>query len=158
MIKDNINYLAEKKVLEFKKNKEEKENLIETCKKIIEEYKEKIYNYENDIKKNQERLKEELFNLIPNNEFRETNTQFKYCIPSGDIIRKKAYKDVKLKEFIEDKDIPIEYLKIKKTIDWINFKKKLEIQNESVINKDTGEIINIVEIVSNPESFKITIK
>jgi hypothetical protein len=153
----NTNLEIEKKVIEFKKYKEENEKLKNTCELLIKEYREKIEEYNNNIQKAEDSLKEQLFRSIPDADFKETKTQFNYRFPSGSFIKKKPSKSIKLRSDYKESEIPKDFIKIKKSVDWINFKKNLIINDDKIINKNTGEIIESCEIETKPEEFRIKI-
>jgi hypothetical protein len=152
----NIN--AELIVNDFKEVKLENEKLIITCENMIARYQEKILEYKGNIENAEESLKQKLFSMIPEEDYKETRTQYTYKTPSCKLTRKKAFKTIALKTDYIEKEIPKEFIKIKKSVDWINFKKDLVIEGESIINKTTGEIIESCEIKNNLESFKIKLE
>lgn len=152
---EDINILVELKIVDFKNYKEEKLRLINTCNEMIKLYQEKILEYKDNIHDEEEKVKEQLFNLIPESDFKETATQWSYKAPSGQFIHKKETENIKLKTDIDMDLINDEYIKIKKSIDWINLKKRLIIDDEKVINKETGEIIDYCEIEKKESEFKI---
>lgn len=151
----NINYLAETKVNEYKNDKAEKEKLIDTCKEMIAMYQDKILEYQNSIERLDNELKEFLFNIIPDEDFKETKTQLSYKFPSGQFIKKKPTKLIQLKQDCNMNVIPKEFIKIHESVNWIEYKKKLQIVDGNVIDKETGEIIDNCEIVNKPAEFRI---
>lgn len=154
---NNMQFTAELKITEFKQLKEEKTALIDTCKKMIEMYQEKIFGYEDSINKAEDNLKAELFAMIPHEAFKQTKTQFSYKTPSGQIIRKKQQQSIKLKSEYNEDEIPQEFIKVSRSVKWADFKKTLIINDGKVVNKDTGEIIESCDIELSPEEFKIKI-
>lgn len=95
---------------------------------------------------------------------KDTKTLKKYKLPSGELKLKKSqttfkYDKDKLAEVADKHENMQKYIKIKKDFDWIEFKKKLEIKDNSIIDKDTGEIIEIegLSIEEKPEEFKVEI-
>lgn len=93
---------------------------------------------------------------------KETKTQKTYKLPSGTLKMKKSsmtfkYDKKKLIEVAEKYDNMTDYIKIKKDFNWAEFKKNLEIKGNSIINKNTGEILEMegLEIVEKPEEFKV---
>lgn len=81
--------------------------------------------------------------------FKETKTQKKYKLVSGELVIKKP--TVKIEVLDRDKLIQYaensaqDYIKVKKDVDWAGLKKLLEIDEDKVINKETGEIIGDLE-------------
>lgn len=94
----------------------------------------------------------------------ETKTLKKYKLPSGQLKMKKSqvtfdYDKKKLLEVAEADGNMNDYIKFKKDFDWANFKKNLAIQGNSIVSKETGEIIEIegLGIKEKPEEFSIQI-
>lgn len=92
-------------------------------------------------------------NTLP---MRETKTQLKYALPSGDLVIKKAamtYKrdDEQLLRWIQKNDLS-EFTQVKITPAWGELKKHLSVVGDSVILTDTGEIVEGVTAgMSEPE-------
>ena len=88
---------------------------------------------------------------------KDTKTQMSLKLPSGTIkfIKSKLDYDRDDDELLEYcKENATDFIKIKESVNWIEFKKHLEIKNDIVINKDTGEIIdgiNVIEVVPKIE-------
>ena len=80
----NIN--AELIVNDFKEVKLENEKLINTCESMIAKYQEKISEYKSNIENAEESLKQKLFNMIPEDDYKETRTQYTYKTPSCKLI------------------------------------------------------------------------
>lgn len=152
-----IDVTIEKKINEFKLKKMENERLISTCKDMINHYKEKIFEYENSNINLEEGLKKELFEIIPQNSMKESKTQLSYKVPSGTFIKKFPKDVLKLKEKYNESEIPEHFIKVTRSVDWINFKKNLIIENDLVINIDTGEIVECCNIEKKPEQFVLKI-
>lgn len=94
---------------------------------------------------------------------KETKTQKTYKLPSGSLKYKKEvttfdYNKDKLLEVAEEYDMN-DYIKVKKDFDWANFKKNLSIEGNSIVNKETGEIVNIegLGLKTKPEEFKVEV-
>lgn len=95
-------------------------------------------------------------NTLP---MRETKTQLKYALPSGDLVIKKAamtYKrdDEQLLRWIQKNDLS-EFTQVKVSPAWGELKKHLAIAGDSVILADTGEIVEGVEAVEAEPTFMI---
>lgn len=146
---------AEQALVNLKNFKEEKERLIDLCNKQIEVYKEKIEMYQADIEDVERELKQVLKNYMATVEAKETKTQFSYQLPSGKLIFKKEKNDfVKCDETLLN-TVDEKYIKIKKSIDWAELKKTLEVSNGVAINKETGEIVEGVNVVEVAGEFKL---
>lgn len=94
---------------------------------------------------------------------KETKTQKSYKLPSGTLKLKKSkldfdYDKNKLLEVAEQQGMN-EYIKIKKSFDWSSFKKNLEIRGNRIINKETGEIVEIegLRVIEKPAEFKVEV-
>lgn len=93
---------------------------------------------------------------------KETKTQKTHKLPSGVLKEKKESKVLKhdkekLVGFLE-KEYP-EFVKVQKVPDWASFKKNLAIEGDTIINKETGEVVEIegLEIEVKPSEFKVEI-
>lgn len=92
---------------------------------------------------------------------KETKTQKKYDLPSGKLVLKKSketfdYDKTQLLEYAE-KEKYEDLIKVKKDFDWAEFKKNLAIKEGKILNKLTGEILDIegLGIKQTQEDFKI---
>lgn len=145
---------------------------IEKIKAIKQEYKRKEMIAQNKIKQIQDWLqkqKEEAdqsitffedrlhsyFNSLPEEALKKTKTTEQYKLSSGTL--KLKYKapeivkdDEKLLEWVI-KNKP-RFLKIKQSVDWAGLKELTKIENNKVIDIQTGEVIDGVEVQErNPE-------
>lgn len=94
---------------------------------------------------------------------KETKTQKVYKLPSGSLKIKKEvtsfdYDKVKLLEYAEKEKLE-DLIKVTKDFKWADFKKNLEIKGESIINKETGEIVEIegLKLETKPEEFSVEV-
>ena len=99
---------------------------------------------------------EEYFRTVPH---KTTKTQETYRLLSGTLKLKKGGVTMK-----QDEAALVEYLKATgqtdyvKTVEtacWGDFKKRLEIVGGAVVDKETGEIVQGVELVSKPDAFTV---
>ena len=103
-----------------------------------------------------------LFDQVPS---KETKTQAKVTLLSGDVVVKKAtvkldYDKKVLLENAETTGLG-EYIVTKETkdFDWSTFKSKLEIQEDgSIVNTDTGELLDIEGLAVLPVAEQVVIK
>ena len=103
-----------------------------------------------------------LFDQVPSN---ETKTQAKVTLLSGDVVVKKAtlnfdYDKKLLLENAEKNGIK-EYVKTNVTHDfnWAGLKSKLEIQEDgSIVNVETGEVLNVEGLSVLPVPEQVVIK
>lgn len=93
---------------------------------------------------------------------KETKTQQTYKLISGTLVLKKpsskiVHNDDKLIEYLENND-GYDFIKIKKSVDWAEFKKNLKISdNGEVIDTDLGVVLasDICAVEDVPASFNI---
>lgn len=101
----------------------------------------------------------EYFGTVPH---KETKTQSSYKLLSGSLVLKKEstkieHNDEALLKYLEENDGK-DYIKIKKTIDWAEFKKNLTVsESGEIIDSEIGTIIPVeaCKIVDVPASFNI---
>lgn len=158
---ESINTLVEFKVRELIEMKEEIQEEMYTCENMIKFYQEKIKNYQEEIEKAENQVKSEIMAMVPEKDYKKAKTQVSYKFPSGQLIRKKKTEKIILNKEFDETEIPPNFIKTKitKAVDWINFKKKLVISNEKIVNVETGEIITKscdIEKMSEEIKLKIT--
>ena len=95
---------------------------------------------------------------------RDTKTQKVYKLPSGSLKMKKEvvtfdYDKEKLVKVAEKYENMQDYIKIKKDFDWAEFKKNLVINDEDIVNKETGEIVEIegLRLETKPSEFSVEV-
>lgn len=154
---ENINndLIIEKMLVELKEHNTDRDRLIEISKTMMNEYKLKIEKYEQEKKEKEEFVLSQISGLLEDMKLKETKTQFSYKLPSGQIIKKKAEKVIKLNKDVNKNIIPTEFLKVETSVNWMELKKTLAIDGELIVNKDTGEIIDYCSIETKPEEMKI---
>lgn len=91
---------------------------------------------------------QELLNIARVSDTKEAKTQYKLELLGADVIIKKAFKKLKNdnKVILEAiKDTRSDLVKVKETesLDWAKYKEELEITGNVIVNKLTGEIVNI---------------
>ena len=101
----------------------------------------------------------EYLNKVP---AKETKTTVKYSLMSGDMVLTKAKPDFEAAD--EEKllgwcqmNAP-ELVKVTMKPAWGDVKKRLVVSGDSVVDKDTGVIVDGVETVLKPASFKVRMK
>ena len=94
---------------------------------------------------------------------KETKTQLSYKLASGNLKMKKGrldfdYKKDKLLSYARENKLE-ELIKVSESFAWADFKKQLEIQGNSIINKDTGEVLEIegLGVIEKPSEFKVEV-
>lgn len=93
------------------------------------------------------------FNTVPT---KETKTQKSYKLLSGTLVFKKPsvkinHDDEKLLDFLDG----TEFVEIKKSLKWGEYKKILTISGNDVIDSETGEVIDACTVEDVPASFSI---
>lgn len=95
------------------------------------------------------------FDTIPH---KVTKTEENYRLPSGKLVLKKQatefnYDDAELIDWLE-KNKPGQFIKMKKSVDWMALKKTLNVVGE-IVADDTGEIIPCIQANERPDVFTI---
>lgn len=101
----------------------------------------------------------EYFETIDN--IKATKTQATYSLPSGKLVLKQrgpefVKDDDKLVEWLEGNKLN-EFVKVKKSGDWANIKKNIEVVGSKVVSKATGEIVEGVTVVERDPEFKVEV-
>ncbi len=130
---------------------------IEQIKIVLQKEKKKMENeanfFEAKLREYMEKVK-----------IKDTKTQRKYALPSGELILKKDKEDFKLDkekilEYIKqfESEEYKEYIKTKEELAWGEMKKNLIIDNGQIIDKSTGEVLKIegLEVEVKQGSFEI---
>lgn len=142
----NNDYQMEKLLNELREFTEEKERLMLLAAKMRDEYQDKINMYQDEILRKEQYTKDIIHSLIDIEEMKDTKTQKSYQLVSGKIIIPKDKFNIKLKSEYDESKIPDEYITVKRSVNWGEYKKQLCIHGNEVINKETGEIVDNVEI------------
>jgi phage host-nuclease inhibitor protein Gam len=140
----------------IKECEDEKNRLIALANEKIEELKIQIENAENKFTNETAFLRSLLAEYFETVKTKETKTQKTYALLSGKLVFKKpaqkiVHDDEKLTEWLAD----TEFIKIKKSVDWAAYKKKLTISGNDVIDTETGEIVEACSVEETPGSFEI---
>lgn len=93
---------------------------------------------------------------------KETKTQIKYSLASGDLVLTKAKSDFKA----QDDDALLgwcqvnapELVKVTMKPSWSDVKKRLTVTDSGVVDSETGMIVDGVQYVDVPQSFKVRVK
>lgn len=157
---DNLNFEIERFVNELKEFKSEKDKLIRTCEQMINCYKDKINKYEEMIKDKETFIKNNIDTLLEvhSNELKETKTELNYKVPSAKLFYKKASEKMALSDNLKDDDdlkiekVPSRFLQNIISINWSAYKRILKIVDNQVINTQTGEIVDSVDIIKTDKS------
>lgn len=154
---------ADRLIEEIKEEKLEFQRLEELAAQKIEaihvEIERKRVSHENNIGFKIAQLRAYFNTIKP----KETKTQKKYPLISGELILKKEtpkidHDDTKILEWCrtENQEKYIKKIETEK-LDWTRLKKELEISGDTIINKGTGEIIECegIKVITVPEQFDI---
>lgn len=100
----------------------------------------------------------EYFATVPH---KKTKTQETYRLLSGTLKMKLGgvtmkQDDTKLLEFLKASG-QNEYIKITEAPKWGDFKKRLEIQGTDVVDMETGEIVEGVQLIEKPDTFTVDV-
>ena len=86
-----------------------------------------------------------------------------YKLPSGTLKLKKSKVELdhdkdKLLEYVKENKL-VDFIKTSESLKWAEFKKQLDIQGNTIVNKETGEIIETdgLSIVEKPCSFEVEV-
>lgn len=119
----------------------------------------------NSLNSKKDYLMAELRNMFSQVTAKETKTQAKVTLLSGDVVVKKATVkiDYDKKVLLENAEATglMEYVKTKevKDFDWTGLKAKLEIQEDgSIVNTETGEVVEIEGLSVLPVAESMVIK
>ena len=153
--------LADWALRKIKDEEAERDRLINIANDQIAELNIRINQLETQCENKTKFLKGHLatyFGTVPH---KETKTQESYKLLSGSLVMKKAttkiiHDDDGLLDYLQANDGE-DYIKIKKSVDWAEFKKNLVIQDGQVIDKELGIVIDskICSVEDVPASFDI---
>lgn len=147
---------AEWAVKQIKVAEDERDRLIRLAQEEIDDLTEQISNFKTACENQTGYLKSclaEYFNSVPH---KETKTQESYKLLSGTLIYKKpSAKIIHNDEALIQALDGTEYVEIKKSLKWGDYKKNLAIENGSVLDTTTGELIEACTVEDVPGSFTI---
>lgn len=100
----------------------------------------------------------EYFETVPH---KTTKTKASYRLLSGTLTRKfggttMKQDDEKLAQFLKNSG-QLEFIKTEEKPRWGDFKKRLEIMGGSVVDKETGEIVEGVTVETKPDTFTVDV-
>ena len=93
---------------------------------------------------------------------KETKTQFKYSLPSGDLVFTKEKQDFKATDpelllgWCQENAPQLVAVEMKPA--WAEIKKRLTMTEAGVVDSESGMIVDGVELVTKPEEFKAKVK
>lgn len=121
---------------------------------------EKVQQEENYIIEKRNGKLAKYFETLDEEDMKETKTQIKYRLPSGELVKKfklPEYKrdNEKLAEWLESNNMN-EYIEIKKSPKWGELKNKTKVINGQVVTED-GQIVEGVEVIERKPEFKVEV-
>lgn len=144
----------------IKAEKADMERLIAVCQEKIAEYQQKIENFKRQYENRTSYLRSLLAQYFNNVPHKKTKTQESYQLPSGKLILKYPgpefeRDDETLVAFLEQNGYE-EYIQIKKTPKWGDFKKTVVVSGENVITQD-GLVVEGVKAVERAPEFVVEV-
>lgn len=103
---------------------------------------------------------QEYFNQVPH---KETKTQEKYQLPSGELILKKPksvwkYDPEKMYDWVTDNALGSDYIQVKRSLMWGDLKKRfVETPDGKIADKETGVMCEAVTIEKSEPMFDVRI-
>lgn len=149
-------------VTQIHEAEDERDRLIALAEEKIKELNNRIEELRSKCDSDTAYLKSCLIEYFQTIKPKETKTQKTYKLISGTLVFKKpsikiTHDDEKLLDYLENND-GNDFIKIKKSVDWAEFKKQLAISNDGeVIDSELGTIIprDVCAIEDVPASFNI---
>lgn len=137
----------------------EKERIIKIAENKIKELEAEIEEIERTYERKTSFLKSCLFDYFNTVEHRKTKTQESYKLFSGSLVMKKpsskiVKEDEILIQYFIDNEMT-DFIKVTKSPKWAEYKKRLKINGDNVIDTETGEIVDAVSIEQVPQKFDI---
>lgn len=132
----------------------------------------KIQQLQNRLQKERQKMEQEVsffesklreyFETLEEKQLKTTKTMMKYKLPSGELIKKLPGPEFKrdneiLAKWLEDNGMS-EFIEVKKQVKWSDLKKETEVVNGTVILKDTGEIVEGIEVIERAPEFKVEVE
>lgn len=144
----------------LKKEQEETERLIAIADSQIREIQEKKQKIQEQYEHKTGYLKAMLFRYFQTVPHKDTKTQETYKLLDGTLYYKKPSvkivkpDEAKLVEYMEANGYE-KLVKIKKSPEWAEFKKEIELKDGQVILDDTGEVLDWIETEEDPGKFDV---
>ena len=149
--------VKEAELVEIRRLKMQLENKIAFYKEKLD----KVEKEEKQIIEQRDGRLAEYFETLDESQMKKTKTMHKYRLPSGELVKKFPEPEFKrnndtLAKWLEDNQLD-EYVEIKKQAKWGELKKGIEVVGNSVVLKDTGEIVEGVEAIERAPEFQVKI-
>lgn len=149
--------LHQEKLAEIRRLKMQLQNKIA----FYQEKLDKVLKEEEYIIEKRDGKLAEYFEILDEKDMKKTKTMLKYRLPSGELVKKfpgpQFNRDNdKLTKWLEENQMN-EYIEVKKQAKWGELKKITDVVNGMVVLKDTGEIVEGVEVIERPAEFKVEV-
>lgn len=156
---------AEWAIRKITEEQAEHDRLVGCCQEEIDRYTARQEDYHQRFERRTTNLRAMLLEYFCTVPVKETKTQQKYELPSGNLVMKKASSDFKpdndkLRDWLEAAKMT-EYLKTEVSPKWTMVKKQLEISAfGEIVFKETGEVLpeGCVTVETKPERFEVKAK
>ncbi|HHX61110.1 MAG TPA: hypothetical protein GX707_10425 [Epulopiscium sp.] len=153
---------ADRLVEQIKENMVERERFNKLAQERIKVINEQLEHKTSKLDEWIEQCKFELLQIANISKTKETKTQRKLELLAGDVIIKKATTKLKndnaaILEALKDERADLVKEKVTYSLDWATYKKELEIMDNLIINKNTGEVVEIegLEVEEVPERLEV---
>lgn len=148
-------YTADKALERLEQAKKDFDRAKEIGLRRIEEITAQMQAAEERYQKIAQPLQKELEAYMRKADCRETKTRYSYQLLSGKVILKKPSKKLvpdrkALAEYLQESGMT-DYLKLTPEPAWGEYKKRLKIVGDTVIDVDTGEVVPAVTVEDVPE-------
>lgn len=146
-------------IRKIKEEAEEKDRLISLANSQIDDLKSQIVNLEQNYETKTGYLKGLLSEYFDTVQHKETKTQESYKLLSGSLVMKKPSQrickdDDSLVTYLEKNNLN-NFVDVKKSPKWAEFKKQTEIIDGKVIDTASGEVIDCLTVEDVPVSFNV---
>lgn len=153
---------ADRLVEQVKGAREAKQRFTKLAQERIKAINEQLEQKTNKLDEWIVQIEFELLQVANISKTKETKTQRKLELLAGDVIIKKATTKLKndnaaILEALKDERADLVKEKVTYSLDWATYKKELEIVDNLIINKNTGEVVKIegLEIEEVPERLEV---
>ncbi len=121
----------------------------------------KVQEEENYIVEQRDGKLAEYFETLDGSQMKNTKTQKKYRLPSGELVKRFPGPQFKrdnetLVKWLEGNGMD-EYIEVKKQAKWGELKKKTSVVGGQVVIEGTGEVVEGVETIERPAEFKVEV-
>lgn len=149
---------AEWALRKIAEERKEAQRYIDVCKSMILEYEEKIRKEEERLSKKTSYFEGKLQQYFLCVQHKSTKTQKIYKLPGGTLRLKYQQPEFKRDEekllnWLKENKL-MDFIKVKETPNWAELKKNIKISGDTAVSED-GQIIEGVEVINKPPVFEI---